>query len=584
MSVQFQNRNIPLDQLATSSANVRAVGRTKAVQKLAEDIAHQGLIQPLTVYKEGDVYRVDAGARRLAAIQLLASRGDWSDPVPCRVMPASTDTEMREAVSFSENHQQLPMHPLDAMRVISNFVSRGKDAKDVAARFGLDEKRVHQIMRLQRLALKIRKALADGSLSEKAALAYAETTDRARQAEAFSRFGNGHPAAIRRWILSAEGKVGGMTENHRLFQLVKDEYAEAGGQIGGDLFTPEGERPVDAALVRAIAEQNLREAADAYAKEHGLDWTETCINATRASDHPFWDGSEADCPVPMGVFAYVGAGGSILYDGPVVRQSDYDAWEKQERAKQEDAEAEDMAEAELARGHGDAETELAGVGGNEAEPDPETMKRAPSRGMDRMTEDALTLALQGAVSASPETAMDVYLFSCIVSSVAYTSRAPVSVGYASHSRDIPECVADLLGEPDGFHFTDDQIWKAIDQMMPAQKQQAFAFFIGQTMRANPDNHAIDRPKAVASALEVGARTGIDMRTAWDSEERRDYLNKMTKADLAETVLGLTGDDLAAALKEGKADLVERAHETDWLPPYLSGLTGPESPVLMLAAE
>ncbi|MFN7971313.1 MAG: ParB N-terminal domain-containing protein [Acidobacteriota bacterium] len=52
------------------------------VHELAESIVAVGLINPLTVDREGHLV---AGAHRLAALQVLASRGDWRGPVPVTV-------------------------------------------------------------------------------------------------------------------------------------------------------------------------------------------------------------------------------------------------------------------------------------------------------------------------------------------------------------------------------------------------------------------------------------------------------------------------------------------------------------------
>ena len=87
--------DISLSKLTPSPANVRRTGAGAGIEALAASIQAHGLLQSLVVRpKPGgggqatDRYEVVAGARRLAALKLLAKqkRITKSAAIPCRVL------------------------------------------------------------------------------------------------------------------------------------------------------------------------------------------------------------------------------------------------------------------------------------------------------------------------------------------------------------------------------------------------------------------------------------------------------------------------------------------------------------------
>jgi hypothetical protein len=87
-------RDIALDRLVASDANVRRIKAGVSVEDLAEDIARRGLLQSLNVRPEVDGegaetgrFTVTAGGRRLAALKLLVKQKRLAKnaPVPCIV-------------------------------------------------------------------------------------------------------------------------------------------------------------------------------------------------------------------------------------------------------------------------------------------------------------------------------------------------------------------------------------------------------------------------------------------------------------------------------------------------------------------
>src|SRR3954465_1113878 len=85
-------RDIPLNKLVLSQANVRRIKAGVTVEELAEDIARRGLLQSLSVRpvrdgqgQETGAFEVPAGGRRFQALQLLVKQKRLAKtaPVPC---------------------------------------------------------------------------------------------------------------------------------------------------------------------------------------------------------------------------------------------------------------------------------------------------------------------------------------------------------------------------------------------------------------------------------------------------------------------------------------------------------------------
>src|SRR4051812_50028508 len=110
------SRDIPLNKLVLSQANVRRIKAGVSVEELAEDIARRGLLQSLSVRpvrggqgEETGTYEVPAGGRRFQALQLLGKqkRLGKNTPVPCL---RETDG-VAEGGSPAEGNMRGAVHP-----------------------------------------------------------------------------------------------------------------------------------------------------------------------------------------------------------------------------------------------------------------------------------------------------------------------------------------------------------------------------------------------------------------------------------------------------------------------------------------
>ena len=269
-------RTIPLNKLVPSPRNVRRVTSEPADLELKADIAARGLLQNLVVTslrKPRGSFAVEAGGRRLRALQSLAADGTIaaSCDVTCFVLdgdPASA----REA-SLAENFQRLAMNPADECLAFRQLIEQGSDVEGIARRFGLTVRFVEGRLRLASLAPVVFEALGAGDISLDVAKAYAATPDQERQAYVFEQmsrgYGYAHPDSIRRMMTQATASA---TDPRARF-VGEDAYLAAGGRIERDLFADDAAtRWLDVALLERLAGEKMEALAAEAATEAGLGW------------------------------------------------------------------------------------------------------------------------------------------------------------------------------------------------------------------------------------------------------------------------------------------------------------------------
>jgi ParB family chromosome partitioning protein len=180
-------RDIPLNKLVPSAANVRRTTRDAGVAELAASIAAHGLLQSLSVRPvldgEGQgsgEYEVVAGGRRLAAMRLLAKRKAMakSAPVPCLVQAAGEPEEL----SLAENVVREPLHQADQFETFRRLHEvHGLGTEEIAAHFGVTSAVVRQRLRLGAASPVLLALYREGPINLDQLMAFCVTDDHARQ-------------------------------------------------------------------------------------------------------------------------------------------------------------------------------------------------------------------------------------------------------------------------------------------------------------------------------------------------------------------------------------------------------------------
>ncbi len=296
------NQPVPLNKLILSPRNVRKTNGDDDIESLADSIASKGLLQNLVVSESVDhpgKYEVDAGGRRLRALQLLSrqKRVAKNMPVPVQIIPRDDALE----ASLAENLQKVAMNPADEVEAFQAIVYEGSNPlsainnvptriANCARRFGRTERYVEQRLRLAALAPDILDALREYRITIEAARAYASHPDHQVQLAVF-RKEDARAASQPEWShrpVSIREQLAGKSYplDHRLVRYIGlDAYVAAGGKTERDLFMGDEDREllIDTALVRKLATEKAQREADEQAKEAG--WTGAAIVPV---DGPSW--------------------------------------------------------------------------------------------------------------------------------------------------------------------------------------------------------------------------------------------------------------------------------------------------------
>ena len=280
-------RPIPLDRLERSPANVRRTEAGKsAFAELKASIAAHGLLENLVARSigpgedGGEHYAVIAGARRLAALNDLATEGvlETDHPVPCRVIGnGAIDSEL----SLAENVVRVAMHPADQVQAFGTLADAGASVADIAARFGVSERTVEQRLRLGNAAPEILDAYREGAIDLETLKAFAVTVDRTRQLSVWERVSEQgyRPAAWQVKRMLTEDRVPAASAIATFVGV--DAYEAAGGIVDRDLFADKDEWGIwfeDADLLGKLATDRLQTAADELATR--WKWAEARIEVS----------------------------------------------------------------------------------------------------------------------------------------------------------------------------------------------------------------------------------------------------------------------------------------------------------------
>lgn len=221
--------NLSLDALRVSPLNVRKHG-AKDIATLAAMIRAQGLLQPLIVRKNADGCEVIAGARRLKALQSIASEKGEVPAISCVVVGACDDATAIEA-SLAENIARLPMDEMDQYSAFAALIKQGRSEDEIAQQFGITPLIVKRRLALARLIPDIHRLYRSGEIDAET-LKLLTLAPRERQKAYVAQLRDPDAQTPPRWQLKS-WLLGGseIDTRHALF----DEAAYS-GDISGDLF------------------------------------------------------------------------------------------------------------------------------------------------------------------------------------------------------------------------------------------------------------------------------------------------------------------------------------------------------------
>jgi ParB family chromosome partitioning protein len=149
----------PIEKIAPSGEQPRKSMDDEKLAELAESIKNQGIIQPLIVRKEGDIFRLIAGERRWRAAQ---KAGLLEVPVVIK------ETSRKDAFELAlvENIQREDLNPIEEAEAYQRLIDEFAHTQEsVATRVGKDRTTVTNVLRLMQLPKTTKDYVARGDLS-----------------------------------------------------------------------------------------------------------------------------------------------------------------------------------------------------------------------------------------------------------------------------------------------------------------------------------------------------------------------------------------------------------------------------------
>lgn len=151
---------IDINKIEPNRDQPRRIFEEDALQELADSIKQYGIIQPLIVRKEGELYYIVAGERRWRASKLAGLK-----KVPV-LIKEYTPQEVME-VALIENIQRQDLNPIEEALAYQNLMKEyGLKQDELAEKVAKSRTAVTNSMRLLKLDSRVQQMLIDGMLSE----------------------------------------------------------------------------------------------------------------------------------------------------------------------------------------------------------------------------------------------------------------------------------------------------------------------------------------------------------------------------------------------------------------------------------
>jgi len=269
------NQQIALQSLVLSPINVRKVESN--IAELSANILANGLIQNLSAVKNGSMYEVVAGGRRLKALQSLLEQGKINSDyaVSVKVVDASEAVN----VSLSENVSREQMHPADEYDAFKSLVDSGISVEAVATQFGVTPNAVNRRLKLANIAPSIMQAFRDGEIAIDKLMALATTEDHELQKAVWQEASDYEDASDLREAILDQGQQ--VTSKDKLAVFVGIEaYEQAGGVVQADLFSEDnqdGYLLVNTSILTQLAKAKIQAIADEMLGSNSVAWVDTSI-------------------------------------------------------------------------------------------------------------------------------------------------------------------------------------------------------------------------------------------------------------------------------------------------------------------
>ena len=169
---------LPLDIIAPNRNQPRKYFDQKSMEELTESIKEYGVINPITVRRDGGEYELISGERRFRAAQMAGLY-----EIPAIIVNA--DEKKSAILSLLENLQREDLTFLEVAESYRALIhEQGMTQTQVAEKVGKSQSSVSNKIRLLQLSPRIKKLVREYDLTESHALALLQLKDEEQQIEA----------------------------------------------------------------------------------------------------------------------------------------------------------------------------------------------------------------------------------------------------------------------------------------------------------------------------------------------------------------------------------------------------------------
>ena len=150
---------VPIEDIVPNPDQPRTHFDEKALQELSESIKVLGIIQPITVRKEGQKYKIISGERRYRASKLAGLK---TIPAYIRLV---NDQELLE-MALVENIQREDLDPIEVALTYQRLLEEiGLTQDSLSQRVGKERSTITNSLRLLRLSPDVQQAVREGIIS-----------------------------------------------------------------------------------------------------------------------------------------------------------------------------------------------------------------------------------------------------------------------------------------------------------------------------------------------------------------------------------------------------------------------------------
>ncbi len=152
--------SLPVEQIRVNPFQPRQTFEEEALEELRNTIIENGVIQPVTVCRDGDSYLLISGERRLRAVKSAGFKF-----IPAYVIEAREDASKLE-MALIENIQREDLNAIEVALALRSLVTKCNLTQDeVAQKVGKNRSTVANFLRLLKLPRQIQESIRSREIS-----------------------------------------------------------------------------------------------------------------------------------------------------------------------------------------------------------------------------------------------------------------------------------------------------------------------------------------------------------------------------------------------------------------------------------